>query len=331
VNFCTNQKYRFVHEFINSPHSGPLQAYPWTGINKNISNLSGAVGKRFNTVDTTLEKGFSGVNENVNNKFETQNQTLTDMSANILKGQGSLQEYLEGFSKRADTQYGGLSQGQTDMKGSLGGLQEDMTGFQKQYTDDTSLANKARADLASSVTGGFGLVRDVLSRNFNATTQQNTDIARNTQETLQNQDDTVADFGTMFRQLGSGMDVQTTEQQTVKNDLLQRLETIREVILTQGDSLDPALTMQFAKFADSFDTDGRLVEQSTDSNGNVIRRGFDTQNNLSTATFDASGAVVDRSFLNVNQLMNTMDELGYQSVGGDGLMSNSAPFSASFS
>jgi hypothetical protein len=300
-------------------------------INTNISDLSGKVTTGFNDVDSALEKGFTGVTGTVNNRFDTQDKTLTDMSANILKGQGSLQSYLEGLSGRADTYYEGLNQGQSDIKGSLGGLQDNFTEYQKQYTDDTALANKARADLATQVTGGFGQMKDDLSRNFQATTEQNTDIVRNTQEALQNQEDMSADFGTMFRQLGSGMEAQTTQQQTSKNDMLQRLETIREVILTQGENLDPALTMQFAKFADSFDAEGRLIEQSTDNNGNVTRRGFDTQNNLSTATFDASGAVVDRSFLNVNQLMNTMDELGYQSVGGDGLMSNSAPFSASFS
>ena len=145
---------------------------------------------------------------------------------------------------------------------------------------------------------------------------------------MQNQDDMTASFGAAFKNIGAGVQAQNTQQQSVKQDMLQRLNTIREVILAEGQNLDPALTMQYAKLADSFDADGRLIEMSTDSRGNTIRRGFDPNNNLNLATFNGQGQVVDRSRLNIDQLMNQMDQMGYGGSSNTGLMGGSQPFAS---
>jgi hypothetical protein len=297
-----------------------------TDIGNQITDLSGNMGTRFNTVDETLGTGFADVNTNIDSQFTAQNENLTELSSNILGGQTSLQEYLESMSDRADTYYGGLAEGQANIQSSVGGLQDNFGDFRKQYTDDTTLANQARADLANQVTGGFSQVRDDLDRNFDATSQQNATITRNTEQTMRNQDDMTTSFGAAFNQIGAGVEAQTTQQQAAKTDMLQRLNTIREVILAEGQNLDPALTMQYAKLADSFDADGRLIQQSTNSNGTVTQRGFDPNNNLNLATFNQQGQVVDRTRLNIDQLMSQMDQMGYSGSSNTGLMSGSQPF-----
>jgi len=297
-----------------------------TNIGNQVSDLSGNVTEGFATVGENLNTGFDGVNTNIDTQFTTQNENLTEMSANILGGQTSLQEYLESMSDRADTYYGGLAEGQANIQSSVGGLQDNFSDFRTQYTDDATLANQARADLANQVTGGFSQVRDDLDRNFDATSQQNATITRNTEQTMRNQDDMTTSFGAAFKNIGQGVQAQTTQQQSVKQDMLQRLNTIREVILAEGQNLNPALTMQYAKLADSFDADGRLIEMSTGSNGNTIRRGFDPNNNLNLATFNPQGQVVDRTRLNIDQLMNQMDQMGYGGSSNTGLMGGSQPF-----
>lgn len=299
-----------------------------TDIGNKVSDLSGNVTEGFATVGENLNTGFDGVNTNIDNQFTAQNENLTQLSSNILGGQTSLQEYLEGMSERADTYYGGLAEGQANIQSSVGGLQDNFSDFRTQYTDDATLADQARADLANQVTGGFSQVRQDLDRNFDATAQQNAQITRNTEQTMQNQDDMAASFGAAFKNIGAGVQAQNTQQQSVKQDMLQRLNTIREVILAEGQNLDPALTMQYAKLADSFDADGRLIEMSTDSRGNTIRRGFDPNNNLNLATFNGQGQVVDRSRLNIDQLMNQMDQMGYGGSSNTGLMGGSQPFAS---
>ena len=269
------------------------------------------------------------MNKNVTDSFASQNENLTKMSSDILGGQTSLQEYLEGISERADTYYGGLAEGQTAIQGSLGGLQENFADYRKEYTDDISLANKTRADLANSVTGGFNQVKDDLSRGFDTTSRQNQQINANTEQTMQNQQDMSLTFGAAFKSVGAGIEAQTADQRMAKTDMLQRLSTIREVIVSQGANLDPALSMQYAKLADSFDDNGRLIQQSVDSKGNVTRRAFDGQDNLNLAVFNPSGGLIDRDQLNIDQLMNEMDNLGYQGASSTGLMGSTQPFASS--
>jgi len=299
-----------------------------TNIQNSVSDLSGNMTDRFNTVDSSLDTGFAGVNENVNTQFDTQNQSLTDLSANVLGGQTSLQEYLEGMSDRATTYYGGLSDGQANIQSSVGGLQDNFSDFRSEYSDDATLATQARADLVNQVTGGFGQVRDDLNRNFDATSQQNASIARNTEQTMRNQDDMSTNFGSAFKQISSGVQAQTAGQQQTKQDMLQRLSTIREVILGNGQNLDPALTMEYAKLADSFDGEGRLIQQSNNKNGSVTQRGFDANNNLNIATFSQQGQITDRSRINIDKLMSQMDQMGYGGSSSPGLMVGSQPFSS---
>ena len=334
TGFATvNSNLSGVQGSVNSGFSDMNQSFNdvsegQTNIQNSVSDLSGNMTNRFDAVDDNLNTGFASVNNNVNTQFDTQNQSITDLSANVLGGQTSLQQYLEGMSDRANTYYGGLADGQANIQSSVGGLQDNFSDFRSEYTDDTTLATQARADLVNQVTGGFGQVRDDLNRNFDATSQQNDSIARNTERTMRNQDNMVTNFGAAFKQISSGVQAQTAGQQQTKQDMLQRLSTIREVILAEGQNMDPALTMEYAKLADSFDGEGRLIPQSNNENGSVTQRGFDTNNNLNIATFSAQGQITDRSRINIDQLMGQMDQMGYGGASSPGIMTGSQPFAS---
>ena len=137
-----------------------------TGIQNTLTDVAGNMTERFDTVDNTLDTGFTGVNENINTQFDTQNQNLTDMSANILGGQTNLQSYLEGMSDRNDTYYGGLAEGQSNIMGEVGGLQTGLASFRDTYDANTTLANQTRAELLDTVAGGFNRTREAIANNF---------------------------------------------------------------------------------------------------------------------------------------------------------------------
>ena len=296
-----------------------------------VTDLSGKVDTRFDTVDKSISEGFTGASDQLTGGFADQAAALETLSSNILGGQGSLQEYLEGMSGRQDTYYGGLAEGQAGIQSSVGGLQDNFTQFERQYTDDTTLANQARAELADQVTGGFNLVRDDLKGVQATGSQERAQITRNTEQTLQNQSNMETDFGSALRNISAGVEAQSTAETNTRNDIKQRLQTIREVILAEGQNLDPALSMQFAKFADSFDEAGKLISRSTARNGNVTQRAFDDANNLRLATFDPQGNLLDSSQLNIDEMMSQMDQLGYSGSSDTGLMGRSQPFQSTFS
>jgi len=297
-----------------------------TGIQNTISDLGGAVNERINTVDSTLDTGFAGVNENVNTQFNAQNQNLTDLSANVLGGQTNLQSYLEGMSDRSDTYYGGLAEGQAGIMGGIGGMQTGLNDFRANYDANTTLANQTRAELLDTVTGGFTQTGDTIRQGFNDTSrnmdtissqvdaqsQQADSLARQSQASAQ---ESSRDFTSSIRELSLGIQADSREKAIAQNDVVQRLNTVKQVLATQGENLPQQLRQQYTLLSQSFDQNGALISESLDEQGNVTRRAMDDQSNVLMSQFDQQGDMLGRTSFNVNTLLKQMDQLGYTGRG----------------
>jgi len=297
-----------------------------TGIQNTISDLGGAVNERINTVDSTLDTGFAGVNENVNTQFNAQNQNLTDLSANVLGGQTNLQSYLEGMSDRSDTYYGGLAEGQAGIMGGIGGMQTGLNDFRANYDANTTLANQTRAELLDTVTGGFTQTGDTIRQGFNDTSrnmdtissqvdaqsQQADSLARQSQASAQ---ESSRDFTSSIRELSLGIQADSREKAIAQNDVVQRLNTVKQVLATQGENLPQQLRQQYTMLSQSFDQNGALISESLDEQGNVTRRAMDDQSNVIASQFDQQGDMLGRTSFNVNTLLKQMDQLGYTGRG----------------
>ena len=290
-----------------------------TGIQNTLTDVAGNMTERFDTVDNTLDTGFTGVNENINTQFDTQNQNLTDMSANILGGQTSLQEYLEGMSGRADTYYGGLAEGQANLQNNLSGLQSGFTDFRDAYDTNTTLANQTRAELMDTVSGGFNNVRGAIADNFQDTRSDinqvsaQVDNVQNRQANL-NQTQT-QDFTNTLRDLASGLEATTRDQAASQNDVLNRLDTVKQVLAAQGENIPEDIRAQYTALAMSFDQNGRLIRESVDDQGVITRRAMDDQSNVLMAQFNQQGNMLGQSMINVNSLLRQMDNFGYTGTG----------------
>ena len=290
-----------------------------TGLADDISDLSGANTKRFDTIDDTLDTGFSGVNENINTQFNTQNQNLTDMSANILGGQTSLQEYLEGMSGRADTYYGGLAEGQSNLQNDLSGLQSGFTDFRDAYDTNTTLANQTRAELMDTVSGGFNNMRGAIADNFQDTRSDINQVSAqvdNVQNRQANLTQTqTQDFTSTLRDLASGLEASTQDQAAAQNDVMSRLDTVKQVLATQGENLPDQVRQEYTALAQSFDENGRLIRESVDEQGVITRRAMDDQSNVLMAQFNQQGNMIGQSMINVSSLLKQMDNFGYTGTG----------------
>jgi hypothetical protein len=290
-----------------------------TGIQNTLTDVAGNMTERFDTVDNTLDTGFTGVNENINTQFDTQNQNLTDMSANILGGQTSLQEYLEGMSGRADTYYGGLAEGQANLQNNLSGLQSGFTDFRDAYDTNTTLANQTRAELMDTVSGGFNNVRGAIADNFQDTRSDinqvsaQVDNVQNRQANL-NQTQT-QDFTNTLRDLASGLEATTRDQAASQSDVLNRLDTVKQVLAAQGENIPEDIRAQYTALAMSFDQNGRLIRESVDDQGVITRRAMDDQSNVLMAQFNQQGNMLGQSMINVNSLLRQMDNFGYTGTG----------------
>ena len=290
-----------------------------TGIQNNLTDISGNMTNRFDTVDSTLDTGFAGVNENVNTQFDTQNQSLTDLSANVLGGQTNLQSYLEGMSDRSDTYYGGLAEGQAGIMGGIGGMQTGLNDFRENYDANTTLANQTRAELLDTVTGGFNQTRETISDSFNDTSRDINNVSGQVDEQARraaaSAPVSAQEFTQSIRELASGLDAGTREQAAAQNDVVQRLDTVKQVLTTQGDNLPDDIRQQYTQLAQAFDQNGKLVRESIDAQGVTTRRAMDNQSNVLLANFDQQGQMLGQNMFNVNSLLKQMDQLGYTGRG----------------
>ena len=282
-----------------------------TGIQNSVSDLSGNMTNRFDTVDSTLDTGFAGVNDNVNTQFNTQNQSLTDLSANVLGGQTNLQSYLEGMSDRSDTYYGGLAEGQAGIMGGIGGMQTGLTDFRENYDANTTLANQTRAELLDTVTGGFNQTRETISDSFNDTSRDINNVSGQVDEQARraaaDAPVTAQEFTQTIRELASGLDAGTREQAAAQDDVVRRLDTVKQVLTTQGENLPDDIRQQYTQLAQAFDQNGKLVRESIDAQGVTTRRAMDNQSNVLLANFDQQGQMLGQNMFNVNLLLKQMD------------------------
>jgi hypothetical protein len=290
-----------------------------TGIQNTLADVSGTMTNRFDNVDSTLDTGFTGVNDNINTQFDAQNQNLTDMSANILGGQTNLQTYLEGMSDRADTYYGGLSEGQANIMGEVGGLQTGLSNFRDAYDTNTTLANQTRAELLDTVSGGFNRTREAIADNFGDTQRDIANVSGQIdQQARQDQageQSIQRDFTTAIRELTAGFEAGTQDQAAAQQDVLNRIDTVKQVLSTQSENLPEDIRRQYTQLAQSFDQNGRLIRESIDSQGTVTRRAMDNQSNVLLAQFNQQGDMLGQSMFNMNSLLKQMDQLGYTGMG----------------
>ena len=176
-----------------------------TNVDARAGELSDTLDTRFDTVDDTLEtefggldtrldedfsnvmtgqqEGFDAVGEQLTGTQEALSSQLTDTQGNILDATTVIKDLVDKYGGDASLYYEALAQGQSDLAQGQGTMQDAFDSFRTDYDDNVTLANQARADLASTVTGGFETMA----------------------ETLGNQAQAIGDVGTAVSGVGQGV------------------------------------------------------------------------------------------------------------------------------
>lgn len=291
-------------------------------VGTSISDLSTSNQTNFDNLNTAVDTGFTETQDQVATGFADAQTNRDLLSANILGGQGQLKDYLSDMSGRADVYYQDLAGGQADLTNNLSGLQTNFTDFRDTYDVNTNLANQGRAELQDTVSGGFTNIRRDMGRNFDAAQRdtQNVQAAvdQGNVQAAQGQRAMTRDFTKNVTDLAAGMAAPDQRGAAEQNDVLTRLDAVRSILASQGDTIDAGLRDQYTKLANSFDANGQLIRESVDANGLTTRRQMDRQSNILLAQFDGSNNLAGQSMINVNALLQQMDALGYSGQGASG-------------
>lgn len=291
-----------------------------TSMNTGFTNTANTINTAAEGINTNISDARTDINQNVNTGFEATQNQLTDTQAAILAGQGGIGDQLTQVGGNLDTYYAGLAAQNAEALANQGTLQTGLNDYISQYNKDNKLAVQQRADLVSGVTSGFDNVRDDMAQASDAATsermalgQQVAGVNNAVGEAAQQSE---TKFSDVAKQIAVGFNDGTQESQDMRMDFINRLNTVRNVLSTQGDQLDANIRDQYGKMASSFDENGELISRSLDAQGNTIGRALDSQGNLLMATFDQYGGRIDQQSLNLNQMMNQLDMLGYVPTSG---------------
>ena len=261
------------------------------------------------------QEGFNNVNENVTNVGANLGNQLTETSDNVMTGQANIADLVKQYGGNLDTYYAALAQGQSESAARQAAMQTGLDQFRSDYDKSSTIANMQRGRIQDAVTGGTSALQEQLS-GVADTSQQGISNVRSDLSGVQsdvqaNAAQTSKDFATVARQITVGFDDGTQQSQNMRNEFVDRLDTARQVLQDESMNIDANVRQNFKTLVDSFDETGRLITNSTTTNGTQVARAIDQQGNLLLAAFNQAGQRVQDASLNINELMTQMDKFGY--------------------
>ena len=263
------------------------------------TGFSGA-GARFDTLDAGQTNAAGQATANAD-ALGTQ---LTNTQAEVLGGQGTIDDNLATMSNTADIYAGqslanqdALQSGQDDFKSSF-------DSYVDRYGQDTTLANSARSDLASAQANQTDRLRSDIGDFAQASAVNQGNISRNI-GTLGTGID--AGFETLGSAVGTGFATSSMEDQITQENFNTRLGNVRELIQSTADSLGVETADQYNKLVNAFDENGNLIANSIDAQGNTISRALDDQGNVIERKLDINGNEISAVSMDVETMLGNAE------------------------
>lgn len=291
----------------------------FNNLGNQVSTGFGAVGDLVTAGNTALlegqSEGFNTVNQNVTNTGAALGNQLTETSENVLTGQANIADLVQQYGGNLDTYYAALAQGQSEAAARQAALQTGLDQFRNDYDRSTTLANQQRGRISDAVMGGNTAIQEQLAQNLDVNQQGISNLSRDVSGVQRDVQDSAAastkDFANVARQITVGFNDGSQESANMRNEFIDRLNTVRSVLTQQGDQIDAGIRNTYSTLVNSFDEQGSLITNSIQQDGTQVARAIDRSGNLLLAAFDRTGARVDQQSLNINDLMSQMDRLGY--------------------
>jgi hypothetical protein len=287
-----------------------------SNVNTGFTALGDLVGANDAALLANQQEGFAGVNENVTNVGTNLGNQLTETSSNVLAGQANIADLVQQYGGNLDTYYAALAQGQSEAAARQAALQTGLDSFRSDYDTATTVAQQQRGRIQDAVMGGNTQIQEQLARTADANAQGISNIrgdVSGVQADVQSGNaQATKDFADVARRIATGFDDGSQQSMNLRNEFIDRLNTVRSVLTQQGDQIDENTRQTYSTLVSSFDEQGALIANSVDNMGNRTARALDQQGNLLLAQFNTQGQRVDQTALNINRLMTQMDALGYR-------------------
>ena len=104
-----------------------------------------------------------------------------------------------------------------------------------------------------------------------------------------------------------------------------QLDTMRNLLITQGDDLDDATRTDYTQLVNGFDQQGKLISDSIDEQCVITARAIDENDNLLLSQFDATGSRIMENNLNINAMLAALESRITFAAGANYSMGNKSP------
>jgi hypothetical protein len=286
-------------------------------LNKTATDGFAEVGSRFDTVDTantsvqnSVDTGFRDAEAAraaniaatgnafaltggiIADGFAANSGQLTETQANVLGGQGDLQDNLTTMANSADAYAQQSIENQEALQSGQDGFVSSFDTYTDRYSDDQKISQNSRNDIFTAQANQSDQIRGDMQDYESASAKAQMDISAQ-----------VAELDRRFVSGFSGLDA---------GQIINARNSALAVASQLG--LDPTLSRNFNLLGNSFDENGRLAQANTDQQGNVTRRFMDEIGNININTSDVAGNSISNDVINLRQTLQQLNNV--QNVAG---------------
>ena len=289
---------------------------------------------QFTDSATALNTGFADTGAALQQGFGDASTQLTNTQTEVLGGQNSLQGSLDVMSDDATTYANQSLENQAAMQTNQDGFQSSFDTYAERYGEDTSLANKTRADMQLANANANQRLREDIGGFAQAASSQVDAVSQGLDSQLKTLGNTVEGG---FSEVKTDTQVVAEQAAGLESQFARGLAQLDSGQVTQArdlakiaasqTGLDMELRQEFTQLGNAFDDNGKLIESTIDKQGNTISRAMDEQGNLILNSFDVSGQGLGTKTINLRTALSNLNNLQNQQ-GANASMGNLSPASS---
>lgn len=287
----------------------------FTDQRQGFSDVQGAMTDNTANIRDDITSNFQSTNDALASSESNIRDDVRTSQANVMGGQGVLYDNLNDLSATNDTYFDALATNQDNMQASQDGFQTSFDSYVDRYSDDTTLANQTRADIATAQANSADAIRDDLGTFAQAAATGQQNLSTQLGGVAEGVGQGLMDVG---RTVEGGFSSAATDQLTAQQNLTTRLGGLKDKLASTGDTLDANSKAQFQSLTNSFDAQGNVIANSIDAQGNTINRSMDAQGNLIQTKFAATGEQIGQSTTNINDALTAAENTLSGNIGNVG-------------
>jgi len=283
---------------------------------------------QFAATGEAMNTGFSDAGAALDQGFGDAQTQLTNTQAEVLGGQGNIQDSLDVMSDDATTYANQQLENQAAIQTNQEGFQSSFDTYADRYGEDTALAQQTRADIQLANANANQQLRQDIGGFADAASTQLSDVAKGVDTQVKTLGNTVEGG---FASAQNSAQAQAAQSAAAETKFAQGLADLDASQITQArdmakiaasqTDLDMGMRQEFTQLGNAFDDNGRLIESTIDEQGNTISRAMDAQGNLILNSFDVSGQGLGTKTINVRSTLDNLSNLN-RTQGANASMGN---------